>query len=1040
MTSDVYGKMSYVERAAPLRVRQHPASQLDSYPRYKSNNEPRKNHRGRRSFLAQMRRALPRRCRALPGTTSGEAEVSVPENSSEDPRACVFNARIASCDNAIINQRPPFPRHKSKEKILIFMINIRCLQAHQAELEFHLNELRPHIVLLQETWLDESTEAIRISGYTECSRRDRSTEPNRGGILSLQRSDFNHMVHICNSETEERSWHFVHLEPETILIGNWYRPGATVHDGFDVLRSEISDLASDCTSVILTGDLNIHHRSWLRFSNAETMQGADLKTFCDSFGLLQLVSTPTRQEYLLDLFLTDMPGVIVKVGSYIADHKSICAHIPIPEIKCQSITRYGFHLSRADWPALESALDAFDWQKLKRGTAEDALNHFMDVLWVHLCTHIPMNEFKMTKKSHPWLNDICERAIQEKNSAEGTESFEEKRSLCSQTLKAEYQRHLANLKSRIANLDKGSKQWWKLNRELLEKRSKLSNIPPLKDGSIWINDSAGKANLLAKTFCEKSELPAEAVDCPFFGFPDAEFDDFIALRTRSMLKLLKEIIATKATGPDRIPAIILKRLARYLALPFTLVCRRLFWEGCWPTAWKLHHICPLYKRHSAFLAGNYRGIHLTSILSKIAERFIGHQLMLFLQNGKFGPNQWAFTPGLSARDLVSALVLGWILCICHGKKVAGYLSDISSAFDRVCKEYLLAKLHAAGVGSNYLRFLDAYLQPRRGKVIVEGVASDVFEIADTVFQGTVLGPCLWNLFFADVARPAREEGGCESIFADDLSVFKEFERFECNEHILSDMRICRAKVHRWGRINRVSFDPSKEHLVIVHPRYGYGDPFKLLGCLIDNKLIMKQAIDKILSQIRPKIRAILRTRHHYDCKTLVNQFKTHVWGLMEFHNGGIFHAASYLLAKLDSAQRGFLNELELTPEIAFLEFNFAPPSLRRDIGILGLMHKRVLGLAHPVYQRLLPFFGDYFGYLRADGHSKQLYGHDLSIHYQHDLHKRSIFGMTRIYNSLPQNVVDHDNVKNFQSALTIMARTACQNNQECWWNLFSARS
>ena len=55
-----------------------------------------------------------------------------------------------------------------------------------------------------------------------------------------------------------------------------------------------------------------------------------------------------------------------------------------------------------------------------------------------------------------------------------------------------------------------------------------------------------------------------------------------------------------------------------------------------------------------------------------------------------------------------ALMISWILLICQGKKVGGYLSDISGAFDRVSKEYLLAKLSAAGVGSTYLNFLDAY--------------------------------------------------------------------------------------------------------------------------------------------------------------------------------------------------------------------------------------------------------------------------------------------------------------------------------------------
>ena len=108
------------------------------------------------------------------------------------------------------------------------------------------------------------------------------------------------------------------------------------------------------------------------------------------------------------------------------------------------------------------------------------------------------------------------------------------------------------------------------------------------------------------------------------------------------------------------------------------------------------------------------------------------------------------------------------------------------------------------------------------------------------------------------------------------------------------MSQCRDTTHKWGRLNRVAFDAGKEHLVIIHPIHASGDPFKLLGCLVDCKLQMTQAIDKIIAQVRPKMWAILRTRAHYDRGTLVSQFKTHLWGLMEIHNGAIFFCSHHL--------------------------------------------------------------------------------------------------------------------------------------------------
>ena len=104
------------------------------------------------------------------------------------------------------------------------------------------------------------------------------------------------------------------------------------------------------------------------------------------------------------------------------------------------------------------------------------------------------------------------------------------------------------------------------------------------------------------------------------------------------------------------------------------------------------------------------------------------QLSPFLQRNAFGANQWAFSTGLSARDLVTMLMLSWILAVCTGKKVGAYLSDISGAFDRVFKPYLLAKLQGFGVGPTFLKFLDAYLEPRNGQVVVQGARSDIFEV------------------------------------------------------------------------------------------------------------------------------------------------------------------------------------------------------------------------------------------------------------------------------------------------------------------------
>ena len=182
-----------------------------------------------------------------------------------------------------------------------------------------------------------------------------------------------------------------------------------------------------------------------------------------------------------------------------------------------------------------------------------------------------------------------------------------------------------------------------MNQEPLQKKTKCSSIPPLRDGGTWINIAKDKTDLFARSFDAESRLPEEAIDCPFFGTPDFEFEEFVALRTRYTAKILKTLDASKARGPDHIPVSILKVIAGDIRAPFTRLCRRLLQEACWPRIWRLHLICPLYMRGSAFITNNYRGVHLTAILSKVAERMIGRSLVAYLHTGKFGPHQWAFS-------------------------------------------------------------------------------------------------------------------------------------------------------------------------------------------------------------------------------------------------------------------------------------------------------------------------------------------------------------------------------------------------------------
>ena len=123
---------------------------------------------------------------------------------------------------------------------------------------------------------------------------------------------------------------------------------------------------------------------------------------------------------------------------------------------------------------------------------------------------------------------------------------------------------------------------------------------------------------------------------------------------------------------------------------------------------------------------------------------------------------------------------------------------------------------------------------------------------------------------------------------------------------MEELAEAQKTIHTWGEGNQVQFDPGKEHFVVLSRVCPCGHAFKLLGALIDPKLIMDAEVERVLKKASPKIKTILRTRKYYGVHGLVEQYKTHVLCIIEGTNGSYFHAATTHLNKLDMLQTKFL--------------------------------------------------------------------------------------------------------------------------------------
>ena len=205
---------------------------------------------------------------------------------------------------------------------------------------------------------------------------------------------------------------------------------------------------------------------------------------------------------------------------------------------------------------------------------------------------------------------------------------------------------------------------------------------------------------------------------------------------------------------------------------------------------------------------------------------------------------------------------------------------------------------------------------------------------------------------------------------------------------------------------------------------------------------MGDEVAQMLGKCKPKITAMLRRRAFYSVKDLVQQFKTHVWPLLESTMGAIFHASTYLLVKIDRLQVSFLKEIGLSEEEAFLQYNVAPLGLRRNIGMLGLLFKIATGQAHPAFNEFFPRVSR----PKVDYQMRHVY-HELQLREivldsrsaAPGVMQRSLFGLVRAFNRLPLEFVDTKSVASFQSGLTEHVRELCGRGDVRWQSCFTGR-
>ena len=128
----------------------------------------------------------------------------------------------------------------------------------------------------------------------------------------------------------------------------------------------------------------------------------------------------------------------------------------------------------------------------------------------------------------------------------------------------------------------------------------------------------------------------------------ADGDDPIVVTEQSVVRKLREVSTSRASGPDDIPNWVLKEYADILAVPIADILNASFSEVSVPRVWKLADVPPLPK---APIVSDFNKdlwpLSLTSTMLKITESFIIEKALKPVVLSHIDPGQFGFIPGSS---------------------------------------------------------------------------------------------------------------------------------------------------------------------------------------------------------------------------------------------------------------------------------------------------------------------------------------------------------------------------------------------------------
>ncbi|CAB4005371.1 Hypothetical predicted protein [Paramuricea clavata] len=226
----------------------------------------------------------------------------------------------------------------------------------------------------------------------------------------------------------------------------------------------------------------------------------------------------------------------------------------------------------------------------------------------------------------------------------------------------------------------------------------------------------------------------------------------ITLTPEEVYHVLAAPDENKATGPDKIPAKLLKNCASSIYLSLCDLFNKSLSMGKLPNEWKLSNIVPIPKKGPAEEVSNYRPISLLSLVSKVFEHCVCNQLVSHIST-QLHRLQFGFLRGKSTTSQLLHILQDIHQALESGNQVDAVYLDFAKAFDKVSHKLLLTKLHKFGIRGDLLSWFENYLSGRYQIVTVLGETSGTLPVLSGVPRGSILGSLLFLVYVNDFHIP-----------------------------------------------------------------------------------------------------------------------------------------------------------------------------------------------------------------------------------------------------------------------------------------------